>query len=186
MKEILEQRRNELSERYTAVARRYDTAGAKKLAELYAPNKQSTYCEHTERCVLGTAPRLARVAEDYGKEFAKSWLVTQLYDLATFCGCKGKLSAEQYKDTASMILAKYPGLKLTEIMLYFYQCKAGDFGKFYGSIDPLQIMQGLKTFATQTRGEIIDEVERRQRRRKRDEAAKRAVTYQEFLKMREK
>lgn len=47
---------------------------------------------------------------------------------------------------ASMIIESYGYYKLTEFMLFFQKFKRGEYGKFYGAVDPMQILQALDEF----------------------------------------
>lgn len=75
----------------------------------------------------------------------------QLNNLSEFAGCKEKLTTEQIAETAVMISDGYPHYKLTEFMLFFQRFKRCEYGKFYGAVDPMVILQALATFDEERR-----------------------------------
>lgn len=85
----------------------------------------------------------------YGHRVAVSWLEIQLRDLSEFAGCKDKLTAAQINETAEMIADEYSHYRLTEFMLFFQRFKRCEYGKFYGRVDPMVLLQALRTFAEQ-------------------------------------
>lgn len=90
-----------------------------------------------------------------------AWLMTQLYNLSEFCGCRNKLGDNQLEDCATLIAQNYYYLKVSELMLFFYRFKLGMYGKMYGSVDPLVIMTAIRDFITY-RSENIAEQEQKQ------------------------
>ena len=65
---------------------------------------------------------------------------------------------------AEIIANEYGYFKVTEFLLFFYLFKTGKYGRFYGSADPMVIMEALKAF----REERFDEY----RRHEQEEAKK--------------
>ncbi len=120
--------------------------GAKLLAE-FTPDTQVIYCRDVDKCHFGKAPTIRLVEKAYGRKTAMSWMEIQLYNLSEFAGCKEKLSPTQIAETAAMILDGYPCYKLTEFMLFFQRFKRCEYGKFYGAVDPMVILQALSTFS---------------------------------------
>lgn len=55
-----------------------------------------------------------------------------------------------------MIAQTYSYLKVSELMLFFYQFKQGRYGQFYGAIDPLKIMCALQDFRRERFDAIFD------------------------------
>lgn len=135
-----------------------------------------------DRCLYGTAPTLQQLKSDYGAKAPSAWLVTQLYDLSEFCGCREKLTPTQIDGIASIINNEYGKMKVSQLMLFFYWFKLGKYGKFYGAVDPLIIMDALKKFEQY----IIRDWEIKQdeeRKKKYEKWKKEAVTYEEYLKL---
>ncbi len=128
----------------TELRQRYATSIA--LLADYAPDKQVTYCEDWKKCLYGNTPSLQLVAEVFGKDVAETWLEIQLFELSEFLVCKEKLSVAQISQTARMIFSVLPHYRLTEFMLFVQRLKWGEYGKFYGAVDPMTILHSLKTF----------------------------------------
>jgi hypothetical protein len=125
---------------------------------------------------------LSKINSEYANGIAQLWLVGQLFDLSEYFGGKGKLTPMQLQETAKIMYASYPHLKLTEFMLFFFRFKQGAYGEFFGSIDPIKLMSALKTFLRE-RSDIIDRIENEKRKQEREKWEKEAVTYKEYLRM---
>ena len=101
----------------------------------------------------------------YGGEWANFWLENQLQNLNEYVGCTKKMDVLQIEDTARVIIADSYFLKLSEVMLFLARLKAGRYGTFYGTVDPMTITTSLQTF----KSERIQELSKIEDR-KRDEA----------------
>lgn len=135
----------------------------------FNPGMQTRYCRDLERAYFGKAPTLAMLSEAWGRNAAEAWMEIQLNDLSEFAGCKEKLGRRQIADLAVMIIEGYPHFKLTEFMHFFQRFKRCDYGKFYGAVDPMVILQALATFA-EDRRRIFDDRRRAEERAKEAEA----------------
>jgi hypothetical protein len=136
----------------------------------FNPDNQIQYCRDVDRVHFGKAPSISVVASAYGRNTAVAWLEIQINDLSEFAGCREKLTTRQTTDTAMLILETYPTYKLTEFMLFFHRFKRCRYGRFYGAVDPMIIMQSLTEFAGE-RAQAIDrhhDAAREQRRRTAD------------------
>lgn len=142
------------------------------------PDMQEWCCEHPEESFFGDFPTLSQLRV-LGKNTAKQWLVPQLENLSEFCGVKDKLTTSQLKDLAFIISQKYYFLKISELMLFFTQFKSGQYGRFYGTVDPLIITNALRDFCSE-RGTIIDRHDQQEKQRLREQAAAEAVTWEEY------
>lgn len=137
----------------------------------YAPGKQAEYMsKYHDRCFSGVAPTLRRYAEVHGADSVKMWLSAQIKDLCEFAGAK-KPQPDAMEDIAATIVAQYPGMKLTELMVFFQLFKAGHYGHFYGTCDPLVLTASLKEFVDGYR-------QREHARIAREEDAKARADYQ--------
>ncbi|NDV47501.1 hypothetical protein D0T49_10630 [Paludibacter sp. 221] len=120
---------------------------AEQFLTTFNPDKQVQYARHELQCFASeVAPSLTRLSTTYGNNTAEAWLEIQLKDLSEFSGCKEKLTVKQFEDTARTIILHYGHLKVTELMVFFQQFKAGQYGKFYGAVDGLAITSALKEF----------------------------------------
>lgn len=145
----------------------------------YNPDTQMEICSDTQLCITGDYPTLAEMRRDYGSTIPTAWLVPQLQNLSWYCGVRDKLNANQLEECASIIAADFSYLKVSELMLFFHRFKSGRYGKFYGTVDPVLICQTLREFIKERNNEI-DRIEAEERRLKREESAKKAVTWEEY------
>lgn len=121
---------------------------------------------------MGTAPSLVVVREAYGKGAAQSWLAFQLRDLSEFSGAKEKLGIAQIDDITEVILSQFAYLKVTELMHFFLLFKSGKFGKFYGAVDGLAIMEALREFIAERNDKVYRWRLEEEQRQKAEEEAK--------------
>lgn len=112
----------------------------------FNPDMQVKFCRDLERVFFGKAPVIGIVALAYGRETAEAWLICQLNDMSAFAGCKEKLSKRQINETAAIIAERYGHYKFTEFMYFCQKFKCGEYGKFYGAVDPMVILEALGDF----------------------------------------
>lgn len=141
-----------------------------------------TVCKDQSECYFGSSPTLALVQKTY-RVSASYWLVPQLMNLSQFCGSNNKLQGKALEECAELIAQNYYYLKTSEIMLFFYRFKLGKYGRFYGSVDPIIIMQAIQEFVTYDRNKAIEDREHEQRRMEYAESIKNAVSYEQYLAM---
>ena len=142
---------------------------ANNLLTVYNPSMQVKYCRDVDRVFFGKAPKLRTLAEAYGQHTAESWLTIQLNDLSEFAGCKDKLSKRQYEELAKMILETYPHYNLAEFMLFCHRFKLCRYGRFYGVVDPMVILQSLDKF-NEEREQAHYEHQRTENRKQQEES----------------
>lgn len=131
-----------------------------RFLQTFHVNNQITYTNDEQRCHFGTAPTLALVSKAYGQQTTEEWLIYQIVDLSEFCKLKSKLTSTQVKQTAQLIMHAYGYLKVTEIMLYFRRFKFGQYGRFYGSVDAMIILDCIKKFCNERRDAIHEQLKR--------------------------
>lgn len=141
--------------------------------------EQTLHASHALRCIMGKAPRLEAVNEAYGNGTAEEWLMIQMVDLCEFVGARDKLSPFQVKSFCRLFIKEYGWLKLTDVELFMHRLKTGEYGCFYGSVDPQQVMQRVPEFL-RDRNLILDDYYQEEERRRREESFQNAVTWQEF------
>lgn len=146
----------------------------------FNPDRQVDFCKDTGRCYFGAAPTLGVLRTAYGENAPVAWLVPQLANLSEYCGCKDKLTAAQLEECAKVIASAFCHLKVTEFMLFFFQFKAGRYGRFYGNIDPLVITTSLRNFCNE-RNDIYFRHESDVRRIEQERQEEKTVTYEEYL-----
>lgn len=145
----------------------------------YNPQSQAEICKNRDKCFHGDFPSLSAICDKYGTKAAEMWLIPQLYDLSEFCGVKGKLSKEQLSELANLIADEYGDMKISELMLFFRNFKKGKYGRFYGTVDPIEIMIALLSFAEE-RNEEIEKWSRKISLQRYENQKKFAVTYEEY------
>lgn len=137
---------------------------AEALLSRFNPDVQRYCASNVERCFTGDTPTILEVRSAYSAATVDSWLDIQLADLVRFCGVKGKAEFAQIIDPVIQVISDNFGfLKLSELMLFFQQFKAGRYGRFYGSVDPMVITGALQQFL-EFRSERLALIERARRR----------------------
>lgn len=114
-----------------------------KFNEDYAVEKQYIYSLHEYRCHTGSAPTIREIIEDCGAQFCAEWICRVLDDLQEYTAAKTRLSPNQRRSLAYVIMSQYGRLKASEVLLWLVKAKAGQWGKFYNTIDPMDISTGL-------------------------------------------
>lgn len=139
-----------------------------------------------ERCVNGRAPTLGAIGRDYGKQVAVDWLTIELNDYQNFVGVKAdaKASLAVVSELSRMIMRRFRYLKLSELMLFFQRLKYGDYGEMYGCVDAVRILRALRSFMVD-RNSIIERLEQEKRERKMKRDSLNAISYEEYLRMKE-
>lgn len=117
------------------------------LLAAYNPGRQLRLTENQRSAYLGKAPSLGLVSKAFSPAVAESWISIELWDLAEFSGCKTKMTEKQIDELSQIILNDYGYMKLTELMDFFRRFKSGQYGKFYGAVDPMVITCALRDFA---------------------------------------
>lgn len=140
---------------------------------------QIKICKNAYLCFYGNYPTLYDVSKSFSRNTPVIWLITQLYDLSEYCGCKDKLDAQQLEQCAQLIADNYTYLKITELMLFFYRFKLARYGRFYGSVDPMLIMEALNKFV-QERNEAYFKHDQQQQEERDRKARINSITWEEY------
>lgn len=128
-----------------ALIRRFGN-DSKAFLTRFNPESQIEFTRDEERAYFGQFPSLTDVAVTFGRNIAEIWIEIQLNDLSKFSGCKGKMTTDTIEQLALMIYTDYSAYRLSELMLFFQQFKRGEYGRFYGAVDPMIIIEALKRF----------------------------------------
>lgn len=135
----------------------------------FNPGRQVALTRDLAVTFRGNAPSLGLVATAFGPDARDNWLDIQITELAAFTGCKDKLTDHQIQSLIDIVAEEYHYLKVTEMMYFFRKFKAGEYGKFYGAVDPLTITCALKEFCDDRRT-ILSRLEKEEDdRRKRND-----------------
>ena len=138
------------------------TEFSEKIMHDYSPLLCQEYAsKYLDRCFSGTAPTLTRLRlSSPGTE--KTWLEAQISYLNTFCGTEKKMDNLQIDAISNAFVNSYGYIKLTELMVFFANIASGKFGKFYGAVDPMQIMTNFCEFM-KYRSVMLDKIESERR-----------------------
>lgn len=153
---------------------------AESLMATFHVDRQVAYTRDPSRCHFGKAPTLNAVNAAFGRGTAEEWLTFQLGNLSEFSGAREKITNEQIGQLAQLIRGDYGFLNMAEMMLFCRRFKAGHYGEFYGSVDPITIMRGLRAFCTERANAIAKHDDELEKLRQAEWKAK-AVTYKEHL-----
>lgn len=145
------------------------------------PDVQSLFAKNPQKAVVGDYPTLTDINLAYGKDFADLWLMAQITNLAAYTGAKN-LTIDQERDLARVIATEYHYFKITELLVFFYRFKAGRYGHFYGSVDPMVVTCALRRFIAE-RNEILAQYEQQEREKRQREYDRThpAMTREEWL-----
>ena len=67
-------------------------------------------------------------------------------DASLSCGLKEDVTGDQLQFTAMAIFSRYRWLKASELMLFFFNFKAGFYERFYSYFDTQTIIRSIKNF----------------------------------------
>ena len=170
----LEVKKGEIMERY---------GDAKNFATIFNPSMQVVCAMNIERALRGDAPTIKQLIHAYQVSQIEVWLMAQLHDLNDYAGVKTKMDSMQMKNLAHMLITKALYLKASEILLFFHKLKGGDFGVFYGTVDPQKVGENMNEFM-KWRSVQLDRIiyieTQQELERKRAEWKKNAITREEF------
>ena len=138
---------------------------------------------NVERSLTGDAPTIRQLLYSYQIEQLQVWMMAQLHDLNEYVGVKNKMETAQMKALANVLIVESYYLKASEMLLFFYKLKAGDFGGFYGAVDPQKVGECLiafKKWRSLELDKINNKIAQEDRERKRKEWRKTGITREEY------
>lgn len=139
---------------------------ATKILKDFAPNLCAKFAtEALERCFSAKTYTLTRLRLNCAG-LQNSWLSAQITYLNSISGAT-QMTEMQMMMLASNISQTYGYLKITELMVFFFQLAGGKYGKFYGVVDPMQIMVDLNEFM-KYRSVMLDKIESERRSEERN------------------
>lgn len=118
-----------------------------EFARAYNSKNMYAYAMSEERCHVGKAPTLFESAHQFGRETCLSFIDEVLLALVNFTAARIRLTTEQRHRLAWVVLTQFGWLRVTELLLFVVKAQAGEFGKFYNTIDPLDITAALQKWA---------------------------------------
>ena len=157
---------------------------AHKFALAFNPSVQIKCAMNIEKSLTGDVPTIRQLNYTFQMEHLQVWMMAQLEDLNEYAGVKNKMATAQMKELASMIIVKSDYLKASEILLFFHKLKAGDFGGFFGTVDPLKVGECLNIFINWRNLEldkVNNKIAQEERERKSKEWQRTGITREEYL-----
>ncbi len=111
----------------------------------------------------GGYPTLRQARETYGKGTDEAWLVAQLTELAEYCNAREELLDGPHLEACAKIIAtEFDYLPVSALMLFFFEFKAGKWGRFYGrDVSPMDITTHLYEFHRHDYNLLLAEHERK-------------------------
>lgn len=143
------------------------------------PDTQIFAARHQDRAFFGEAPTLATLKAAYGPNTPTMWLLPQILDLVIYCNSKGTLNNRQAQFLADAIANDYYYLKVSEFLLFFYRFKLGNYGNFYGVVDPMLVTVALEKFIKE-RNDVISRMEQEKADAERAKLSDNAITPAEY------
>ena len=122
---------------------------------IFSVNRQILICQNPKICILYPSPTLHQIDCMYGPLSAAKWLIPFIADASLSCGLKIDATKEQLQFTATAITGRYTWLKAAEMVLFFFNFKAGFYEKFYGQFDPQAIIRSINLFLAERMETII-------------------------------
>lgn len=117
----------------------------KDFAIAFNPKTQVEFGCDERKSIMADYSTLATLDVALGEHSSSNWLTIAITDLNIFCGSKS-MTDNQIEDLADFLVSEYKDVKFSVMQLFFYRFKRGDFGKFYGTVDPMVITCALKDF----------------------------------------
>lgn len=115
-----------------------------EILRMYDPTRMWEYTLRQEQCLCGNAPTLEKIVIEHGISTAKVLIKAYIEHLLQWC--RAAMAKDIIDDMALVVLTQYRKLKITEIMLFTMQIKAGMLGKFYKEVEPADITTKLHEF----------------------------------------
>lgn len=154
---------------------------ARAFINLFDPSLQAVAARHPDRAYLGHAPCLGTIAGGYGEAVAEVWICLQIEDVNHFAGARVKMTVARQRALAATLLAEYPSLKASELLLFFHRFKCGRYERFYGTVDALTITSSLRTFVAERPKEVAALKRAAERAEPAPAPSTGGITYQEYL-----
>lgn len=117
----------------------------KDFAIAFNPQTQVEFGCDERKSIMADYSTLATLDLALGEHSSSNWLTIAITDLNIFSGSKS-MTDDQIEDLADFLATEYKDVKFSMMQLFFYRFKRGDFGRFYGKVDPMVITCALKDF----------------------------------------
>lgn len=127
----------------------------KSVVDAFSPSNQYSVVQNEHDVWFGMYPTLATINIAF-PQISEGLVVMMLNDLEKYICANKKLDKDQFIQLSQMIVLEFYFLKISELMLFFWKCKSGKIGKFYGQIDPLNLLGWLRNFVYDYRWNAIN------------------------------
>lgn len=150
--------------------------------------KQQEYCFIKKELAItsDSVPTLTVIKYAYGEPSVLIWLCKQLADFNEFCGKREKMDEWQIEQLARGIITTLGYLKASEIMLFLYQYKMGQWGPIYGVVDPQEFMVVLTQKFIPWKVMVNEKAENKRKQQEREQWRKDVATPEEIRKIKER
>lgn len=123
-------------------------------AKVFNPDIQSVLLCNLEKAYLSDAPSIGVMTETYGIDACLFWIKTQILSIDFYAGQKKDADESALNELVRLIARKYKALKVTEFPLFVARFKLGEYGRFYGSFDPMFVGESIRKFEKERQLEI--------------------------------
>lgn len=120
---------------------------AQSFIETYDPKNFFNYTTDEVRCHDGNAPTLRECVKMYGRNTTAQVMRPYLDFFFGFLTAAKKPTPSQRDTIVWLTIQQYGWLKISEWLLFFTKAMAGEFGKFYNNVDPLDMMTAIREWA---------------------------------------
>ena len=132
-----------------------------ELGTAYSTALQPLLLANPDKAYSEKSPAIGDLGRMYHAEEAPAlWVEAQLMTLDFASQTKEGADMQALTEFSRLFAAQYPGIKLTEFLLFVARFKLGRYGKFYGYFDTLTIGEAFRKFLRE-RGDELDVLERR-------------------------
>lgn len=142
----------------TDTLRRYPTF--ERLGTAYSASLQGLLLSSPEKAYSDKSPAIGDLGRMYHAEAPALWVETQLQTLDFASQTKESADQSALTEFSALFAAQYPGIKLTEFLLFIARFKLGRYGKFYGYFDTLTVGEAFRKFLRE-RADELDVLERK-------------------------
>lgn len=153
----------------------------KDLKVVYDPRNFYNYTTNEERCHNGTSPTLRECIQQYGRKTTHETMRPYLDLFFGFVAAAHKPTTDQRDTICWLVMQNYGSLKMSEWLLFFTKAMAGEFGKFYNTIDPLDIMTAIREWDIRCTNIKREAKERKEQAEREEKAKSFAITEEERI-----
>ena len=159
---------------------------AEKFLNTFKPDMQVMAARYTERAYFGTAPMLETVCLGYGELVVMVFICALLEDINLFVGVKEKMPVNRQRELSRLVLAEYPYLKVTELLLFFHRLKCGRYGRVFGVGGGVTVTSARVAFFGERRTASNRFYAGRKYVEKPENVSSGGITHEEYLQLKEK